>query len=112
MGKNHIADGEAEFLAVNVTPDFCIVEGQVVPFDIYQELSSERSSYAGSVNARGEKVLKVGSVLAGVIGNAGAGILSGTSLASGDVLVAKGSSTVHVEGQPVARHDDLVLMNG
>lgn len=112
MGKNHIADAETEFIAVNVTPDFCVVEGQVVPFDIYQELSSEKSAYAGTVSARGEKVLKVGSVIAGVIGNAGAGVLSGTSLAGGDVLVADGSSTVTVEGQAVARNDDLVLMNG
>ena len=112
MGHKHIADAEAGFIAINVTPDICIVDGKPVPFDIYQTLAPDKSNYAESVHARAEKVLRVGSLIRGVVGNAGAGVLTGTAQKTGDVLVVAGSPTVMVEGQPVARHDDQVLMNG
>jgi hypothetical protein len=111
MGDRHIADAEAGFKVVNISPDFCKVNGRVVPFDIHRELPPERSNYAKQVRARKEKVLHVASVVSGVVGNAGQGVASGVSQGAGDVIVIQGSSTVNVEGQRVARHRDLCHMN-
>ena len=111
MSGRHIADAEAAFRAVNINPDFCIVNGVVVPFEIYRELPPEKANYAHKVHARGEKVLHVDSIVKGVIGNAGAGVLSGVSQGSGNTLIVEGAKTVRVEGKLCARHQDLCLMN-
>jgi hypothetical protein len=111
MSDRHIADAEADFKAVNITPDFCKVGGQVVPFEIYQNLPPERTNYAKTVRARKEKVLHVDSIVAGVIGNAGSGISSGVSQGGGDVVMIEGAKSVRVEGQLTSRHRDLCLMN-
>ena len=110
--EKHIADAEARFMVVNVTPDFCIVGDQVVPFDIVSILPPEKAAYAHSVSARSEKVLMVQSVVEGVAGNAGCGVRSGVSLGAGNVKVVSGSTTVFVESRAVARHGDLCEMNG
>lgn len=107
----HIADGEVEFKVVNIVPDFCEVDGEVCPFDIERDLSNEKSSYAPNVRARGERVLPVGSVIKGVVGNAGSGVVSGVSLEGGDVVTIEGAKSVFAHGRAVCRHDDLVLMN-
>jgi hypothetical protein len=107
----HVADAESAFFAINVTPDFCRINGKVVPFDIYRELPPERMNYAKKVRARGEKVLHVESVVSGVVGNAGQGVLSGVSQGAGDVVVIEGAESVRVEGYSIARHRDLCLMN-
>ena len=60
MGK-HIADAESIWRVCNISPDMCIVGGQIVPYDIYQELTPEKSSYSSDVHARGAKALHVGS---------------------------------------------------
>jgi hypothetical protein len=111
MSERHIADAEASFKAVNINPDFCKVGGQIVPFDIYRDLPPERTNYAKKVRARREKVIHVNSISAGVIGNAGAGIISGVSQGSGDVVMIEGAKSVRVEGELVTRHKDLCLMN-
>ncbi|EYF05388.1 PAAR-like domain-containing protein [Chondromyces apiculatus] len=111
MSERHIADAEPAFKVVNITPDFCKVNGQVVPFDIFQILPPERSNYAKKVRARKEKVLHVASIVSGVVGNAGSGVISGVSQGSGDVVVLEGATKVRVEGQLCARHRDLCLMN-
>jgi hypothetical protein len=108
----HIADAEAKFMVVNVTPDFCIVGDQVIPFDIVSILPPEKAAYADSVFARGEKVLMIDSIVKGVAGNAGSGVRSGVSLGAGNVQVVSGAQTVFVESRAVARHDDLCEMNG
>jgi hypothetical protein len=107
----HIADAEAGFVVVNVNPDFCEVDGDVVPFDIYQMLSSENADYSPDVFARGAKVLKEGSVVRSVIGNAGAGILSGVSQGAGHSIMIEGTDHFTVNGKRVCRHDDHCLMN-
>ena len=107
----HIADGEVEFKAVNIAPDFCEVDGKVCPFDISRDLSHEKSNYAPNVNARGVRVLPVGSVIEAVVGDAGTGVVSGTSLEGGDVVTIEGAKSVFAHGRAVCRHDDLVLMN-
>lgn len=110
--KPHIADAEElPFQVINITPDFCIVEGKVVPFEIYQELAPEKRAYAQTVNARAVKVLTVGSVIRGTIGNTGAGVVSGRSKGVGHCVVREGEPTVKVEGQHVARNGSLCDMN-
>lgn len=111
MSEKHIADAETKFMAVNITPDFCKVGGAVVPFDIFRRLPPERAAYAATVKARGEKVLMVGSITSGVVGNMGSGIASGVSQGAGDVAMIQGSRTVHAEGRLVSRHRDLCHMN-
>lgn len=111
MSEPHIADGEAQFLAYNVTPDFCKVGKKVVPFDITRILEPQKCDYAVSVFARDEPVLMVDSIVAGVKGDKGKGIGSKVSGAKGHVEIIKGSSTVMVESRHAARHDDLCLMN-
>ena len=94
--EKHIADAEAKFMVVNVTPDFCIVGDQVIPFDIVSILPPEKAAYADSVFARGEKVLMIDSIVKGVAGNAGSGVRSGVSLGAGNVQVVSGAQTVFV----------------
>lgn len=111
MSGKHIADAEGAFKVLNISPDFCIVNGKVVPFEIYQQLPPERSNYAKRVNARGEKVLHLDSVVRGVIGNAGSGVASGVSQGGGHSIIVEGAKSVHVEGRLCARHMDLCSMN-
>ena len=112
MAERHIADAESEFKVVNINPDLCFVNGAVVPFEIYRELPPEKSDYAHTVHARGCMVLHVDSVIQGVIGDAGAGVISGVSQGAGNNIIRTGAQTVRVEGALVARHNDLVGMNG
>jgi hypothetical protein len=111
MSELHIADAEAAFKVINISPDFCRVGGKVVPFDIYRALPPEKTNYAKKTNARGEKVLHVASIIQGVIGNAGSGVCSGVSQGGGDTIVVDGSKKVFVEGERVGRHRDLCQMN-
>ena len=112
MAEKHIADAESQFVVVNVTPDFCKVGKKVIPFDITQVLPPEKAAYAQTVFARGKQVLMIDSIIKGVKGNAGKGVLSGVSLGLGDTKIIQGCSTVHTEGRLTARHLDEVLMNG
>jgi hypothetical protein len=111
MSEKHIADAEAMFRVINSAPDMCIVNGKVVPFDIYRELPPERANYAKKVRARDEKVLHVDSIVKGVIGNAGKGVSSGVSQGSGDTIIREGAKSVRVEGKLCARHKDRCDMN-
>lgn len=108
----HIADAEAAFMVISVTPDFCRVGKKIVPFDIVALLPPEKANYAATVSARSEKVLMIDSIVAGVIGNAGQGVQSQVSLADGNVKVTSGSDTVFIEGRKAARHGDTCEMNG
>lgn len=110
--EKHVADAEAPFMAISVTPDFCLVGSQVIPFDIVSFLPPEKSAYAASVSARSEKVLMVDSIVAGVFGNAGLGVQSKVSMGLGNVKITSGSATVFVESRAVARHGDTCEMNG
>ena len=111
MAEKHIADSESAFKVLNIDPDMCFVNGAVVPFEIYRELPPEKSNYSHNVYARGEKVLHVDSVIQGVIGNAGSGVISGVSQGAGNNIIRTGAPTVLVNGKLCARHDDLVGMN-
>lgn len=107
----HIADAEAEFTIVSITPDFCVVDGQTIPFDLVRTLAPERLGYAKKVNARGVPVLTIQSVVQGVVGNMGEGILSGVAQETGDSYVLPMARNVRAEGNPVCRDRDLCLMN-
>ncbi|APR78300.1 Rhs-family protein [Minicystis rosea] len=109
--SRHIADAEAEFQVVNVTPDFCKVNGKRVAFDIFRDLTPQRVNYAKKVRARGVPVLTVDSVVAGVVGNMGEGVFSGVSKSSGDVIVVQGVENVRAERRYVCRDQDICLMN-
>lgn len=112
MSAKHIADAESAFIVTNVTPDFCEVDGDIIPFDISQILPPQKSSYAKTVFARGEPVLMIDSVVKATDGNAGQGVISGVSLQDGDHQIISGARTVFTEGRKTARHLDEVLMNG
>jgi hypothetical protein len=107
----HIADAESDFVVTNINPDFCRVDGDVVPFDIKQVLSSEKCDYSPNFFARGKKVLKEGSVIKGVQGNAGEGVLSGVSQGKGDTLMIEGTDHFLVNGKRAVRHGHRALMN-
>jgi hypothetical protein len=107
----HIADAEGDFHVANVNPDFCKVHGKVVAFDISQVASSERTDYSPNFRARGQKVIKEGSIIRGTLGNAGKGVKSGVSTGAGHAVMTKGTVNFHVNGKPVCRHLDECLMN-
>lgn len=111
MADKHIADREVQWVALNIVPDFCRVGKKVVPFDIVRTLDRDKTLYASTVFARGQPVLMIDSVAAGVKGNAGRGVKSGVSRVAGHVWMREGSSTVFAEGRQVVRHLDLCLMN-
>lgn len=111
MVDKHVANREAQWVALNVTPDFCQVGDDVIPFDIARTLDRDKVLYATTVFARGEPVLMIDSVAAGVVGNAGRGVKSTVSQAAGHVWVRGGSSSVYAEGRKLARHLDPCLMN-
>lgn len=111
MKGQHVKDKEGEFYAMNIAPDFCIVNGDIIAYDIARDLTHELD-YEHSMLTRSAPVLKRYSTIQGVDGNGGKGIHSGVSLEAGNNLAIQGSSTVLVKGQPVCRHWDFVLMNG
>jgi hypothetical protein len=107
----HIADAESGFTVTNINPDFCDVDGTVIPFDIMQVLSEENTDYAENFFSRGAKVLRVGSIVKGVVGNAGEGVLSGVSQGEGHTITIEGSKRLFVGGKAVCHHLHRVLMN-
>lgn len=107
----HVADGEATFKVVNVSPDYCEVDGEVVPFDIEQTLEPEKVDYAPHTFARGKRILHEGSLVRGVVGNAGKGVLSEVATDGGDTLVTEGTPHFFVGGKKIARHGHQVQMN-
>jgi hypothetical protein len=111
MTKPHIADAEQAFFVIAVTPDMCKVGKSIVAFKPMQFLPPEEKAYARTVFARGEKVLMVKSIIAGVTANAGKGLDSKVSLMSGHSKIVEGSHTVLVEGRMTARDGDEVDMN-
>lgn len=107
----HLADAETEFFVLNSNPDFCEVDGAVIPFDLYRNLKPERSAYSQNVFSRGAKVLKVSSIVQGVEGNQGAGVFSGVAEEAGDVEMVEGSDLLFVNSKGAVHHGHAVLMN-
>jgi hypothetical protein len=108
----HIADAEAEFFVMAVTPDMCKVGKSIVAFKPVQLLPPEEKNYASTVFARDEKVLMIKSVIDGMKGNAGKGLKSGVSGKNGHTKVMEGCGTVIIEDRLATRDGDEVCMNG
>ncbi len=109
--EKHIAHRSRYFFAVSITPDFCKVGDKVVPFDIAQTLDQEYRSYTQQVFSESIPILLVDSIVRGVQGNAGQGIHSGVSLATGQSRILTGDEGVIIEDKCVAREGNLVDMN-
>jgi A nuclease of the HNH/ENDO VII superfamily with conserved WHH/Domain of unknown function (DUF4150) len=110
MADKHIADCESGFKVIAMGPDACKVGKPVIPFDSMQTLSNKQT-HSNNVNARGEPVLHVGSIVNGTQSNAGQGVVSGTSGGSGHCVILTGAASVCVNGQPTARHESLAAIN-
>ena len=110
MAEKHIADAEDEFVVNSIPPDFCRVGNQIVPFDISRKLN-HALVHATKVFARGEPVLRTTDVIQGVDGDAGQGVISGTSKGSGDVIIKTGADNVYAQKLLVARHHSMCEMN-
>lgn len=110
MAEKHIANAEASWSAVCVTPDLCKVGKKVIPFDSFRDLSHDMVA-SPDVNARGTPVYRISDWVEGTDSNAGKGIVSGTSGAPGHVQMLSDGTTVRVNGLVCARHETVVLMN-
>lgn len=110
MGQvRHIAHADG-WLVVATEPDLCQVGKCVVAFNSFAQLDYK---YAASpdVKARGTPVYRVGDLFRKTHANAGAHIVSGTSLSTGYVQILEGHSNVKVNGIAVARHDSGCRIN-
>ncbi|MDM5176852.1 hypothetical protein PO883_06525 [Massilia sp. DJPM01] len=105
----HIAHADG-WLVVATEPDLCQVGQCVVAFNSFAQLDYK---YAASpdVKARGTPVYRVGDLFRNTQANAGAHIVSGTSLSTGYVQILEGHSNVKVNGIAVARHDSGCRIN-
>ncbi|NHZ93316.1 hypothetical protein F2P45_30545 [Massilia sp. CCM 8733] len=110
MGQTrHIAHAEG-WLAVATEPDLCKVGKCVVAFNSFARLDHKYSA-SPDVKARGTPVYRVGDLFKNTQANAGAHIISGTSLSTGYLQILEGHSNVKVNAIPVARHDSACRIN-
>lgn len=112
MATKHIANHERIYLAINSSPDVCKIHDDIVAFDIYQTLDNEKMAFSTNVFARKQPILLEGSVVRGVVGNAGEGVKSGVAISNGHIKVLEGCGNVFVQKRRVARHQDPIEMNG
>ncbi len=110
MTKKVVGNKNADYCVVSSGPDVCQVGNSVIPFDSFQQLGAEQT-YVKTVRVNGVPTLTVGSVIKGTQGNAGSGIISGTSRGSGDCVITSGSPTVSFCKKPAAFHGSDVMMN-
>ena len=108
----HVADAEEDFYIIAITPDMCKVGKKTVAYEPSQKLVNEKSQYSKKVFARDVPTLMVGSVVQGLLGNAGKGVHSGVSGKQGHSQILKNDRTVWIEDRQVAAHTDLAIMNG
>ncbi|MDQ1924120.1 hypothetical protein [Massilia pseudoviolaceinigra] len=105
----HIAHADG-WLVVATEPDLCHVGKCVVAFNSFAQLDY-RHAASPDVKARGTPVYRIGDLFKNTQANAGAHIVSGTSLSTGYVQILEGHSNVKVNGIPVARHDSGCRIN-
>lgn len=110
MAEKHIANAEASWRAICTAPDVCKVGKKLIPFDSFRDLSHDRVA-SPDVNARGTPVYRLSDWVQGTDGNAGSGVVSGTSGAPGHVQMLADDTTVRINGLICARHETVVLMN-
>ena len=94
MGEpsQHIGN-DTDWWAVCVLPDYCVVGGCIVPFDSLALIDNQVLS-SPDVEAQGVPVYRVGDLHQGILADAGAGIISGTSLGAGFVKFLSGQWNV------------------
>ncbi|MDQ1832570.1 hypothetical protein [Massilia scottii] len=105
----HIAHADG-WLVVATEPDLCQVGKCVVAFSSFAQLDYKHAA-SPDVKARGTPVYRIGDLFKNTQANAGAHIVSGTSLSTGYVQILEGHSNVKVNGIPVARHDSGCRIN-
>ncbi|ATQ75717.1 hypothetical protein CR152_15155 [Massilia violaceinigra] len=105
----HIAHADG-WLVVATEPDLCQVGKCVVAFNSFAQLDYKHAA-SPDVKARGTPVYRIGDLFKNTQANAGAHIVSGTSLSTGYVQILEGHSNVKVNGIPVARHDSGCRIN-
>ena len=105
----HIAHADG-WLVVATEPDLCQVGKCVVAFSSFAQLDYKHAA-SPDVKARGTPVYRVGDLFKNTQANAGAHIVSGTSLSAGYVQILEGHSNVKVNGIAVARHDSACRIN-
>lgn len=108
--EKHVAEETTEWLAVCSYPDSCMVGDKVVPFDSCALLDQQVLA-SPDVKARGNCVYRQGDMFKGVLGDAGAHVVSETSLGDGHVLILEGHNKVKVNNIPVACHDGPCMIN-
>lgn len=108
--EKHIAEETTEWLAVCSYPDYCMVGDKTVPFDSCA-LLDQHVLASPDVKARGNCVYRQGDMFKGVLGDAGAHVVSETSLEDGHVLILEGHNKVKVNNIPVACHDGPCMIN-
>ncbi|MDQ1816574.1 hypothetical protein RBA41_25060 [Massilia sp. CCM 9210] len=82
----------------------------MVAFNSFAQLDYKHAA-SPDVKARGTPVYRIGDLFKNTQANAGAHIMSGTSLSTGYVQILEGHSNVKVNGIPVARHDSGCRIN-
>ena len=110
MAERHIGNRKGQYVVVSIAPDVCKVGDALVPFDSVQDLSHEKS-YITNVRAQGNPILTVDSIIAGTQSNAGKGIISDTSLGSGDCRILTGVDHIKCKGKAISRDGSLVSVN-
>lgn len=110
MAERHIGNRKGQYVVVSIAPDVCKVGDALVPFDSFQDLSHEKS-YITNVRAQGNPILTVDSIIAGTQSNAGKGIISDTSLGSGDCRILTGVDHIKCKGKAISRDGSLVSVN-
>lgn len=108
--EKHIAEETTEWLAVCSYLDYCMVGDKTVPFDSCASLDQQVLA-SPDVKARGNCVYRQGDMFKGVLGDAGAHVVSETSLGDGHVLILEGHNKVKVNNIPVACHDGPCMIN-
>ncbi|WP_447957866.1 HNH/ENDO VII family nuclease [Vreelandella sp. EE7] len=105
----HIGNSRPWMVVVS-QPDFCRLGDKIIGFDSTATLD-EPVRYSPNVVSAGERTYRVGDLCCGTEGNAGAGLVSGTSLGSGYVLFQTGQPNLKINGLAPVRDGSQCLVN-
>lgn len=107
---HHAGNADSQWLAVTSFPDYCRVGDKIIAFDTTASLDNP-IDFSPNVIMAGYEVYRVNDLCKGTQGNAGKGLVSGTSGGSGHVKLLTGQESVKVNGKVLARHDGECLIN-
>lgn len=112
--KLHGADASGEWIAICTEPDYCYVGPKLTPFDPTRRLDAWwMANPDPRVRARTHHVYLDQDKMCGVQGDAGKGIVSGTSLGSGYVTIIAPNPTARVliGSRPLAHDGTRARLN-